>query len=209
MSAAWGKSLTEEIKNYKSKSKIPEHIASEFKRATNELKNSGQVSKAKKLKKVPVFGLKGESFSKFYKNKPVVLKFYRGNWCPYCQLELANYAKFKDQIEAKGYQVIILTPEKASEIKKMKKKHGVPFAIYQDKNNGIAKMFGIAFTLDKKVATMYKGFGIDLAENQGNKNGQLPMPGTYVINKKGEITFAFIDADYSKRLDPVDLLKKL
>jgi peroxiredoxin len=95
------------------------------------------------------------------------------------------------------------------EIKKFKNKQNISFNIYQDKDNTVAKKLGIAFKLDPNVKKIYKKFKIDLEKNQENTKDELPMPGTYVINKKGEVTYSFVEPDYTKRLDPVELLKHL
>ncbi len=206
------KSLTEQLdqKRQKGSKSMPAHVKKEFSRALKELKASGIEQKAVKHgQMVPSFKINGLDFKNFYTKKPVVLKFYRGNWCPYCQIEMNAYEKSKDKIEAKGYQLIVLTPDTKKEIKKFRNKQSISFSIFQDKDNYIAKKFGIAFKLDEKVEKLYQGFGINLKRNQENDMGELPLPGTYVIDKKGKIKFAFIDADYTKRLDPIELLKHL
>jgi len=205
------KSLTSQIKERKEKGKsMPAHIKMEFSKALKQLKDSGIESKAiNKGTKVPDFKIDGKDFKEFYSSKPVILKFYRGSWCPYCQLEMKAYESYKSKIENKGYKIIVLTPDNKKEIKKFKMKQSVSIDIFQDKNNSIAKKFGIAFKLSDKIAELYKGFGIDLKNNQDNDFNELPLPGTYIINKKGIITYGFIDSDYTKRLDPIDLLKML
>lgn len=162
-----------------------------------------------KNSQVPEFEIDGQSFSSFYKKNPIVLKFYRGSWCPYCQLELKAYESFKAKIEAKGYKVIILTPDTKKEILKFKKKQNISYEIYSDKDNAIAKKFGVAFKLEEELSKLYKRFGINLKAAQGNEFDELPLPGTYVINQEGKITYAFIDVDYKKRLDPQELLTHL
>jgi peroxiredoxin len=202
-------SLTKQINDYKKQGskKKPAAVKKIMTKALVDLKATGIDSNV--IKKAPVFSLSGKKFSTFYKNKPVVLKFYRGHWCPYCQLELKSYQSYKEKIEAKGYQLIVITPDQQKYIDRFKKKMKITIPIYSDKNNSIAKKFGITFKLSKDLSTLYKKFGIDLKKSQGNSNNELPLPGTYIVNTKGIITYAFIDADYTKRLDPIDLLKKL
>jgi len=204
--------LTEQIAIRKTNSskKMSLSVKREFQRAIKELKARGiEKNSIQKGVHVPSFNLENRRFKSFYKKYPIVLKFYRGSWCPYCQLEMKDYEKYKSKIESKGYKLIVLTPDTKLEIRKFRKRQEISFPIFQDKDNHIAKKFGIAFKLDKKVTEIYKGFGIDLAKNQNNLLNEIPMPGTYVINKKGIITFTFVDADYTKRLDPLDLLKVL
>jgi peroxiredoxin len=204
--------LTEQLeqKALASSKRPPSETKKTMQKAHIELKKSGIVEKAiKKSAKAPEFSLNGKSFSSFYNDKPVVLKFYRGSWCPYCQIELKAYESYKKRIEAKGYQVLIITPDSKKEIKKFKVKQNITFSIFSDTNNDIAKKFGIAFKIGDELNKVYKGFGIDLEQQQGNSNNELPLPGTYVINKEGIITYAFIDVDYKKRLDPEVLLREL
>lgn len=178
--------------------------------ALAELKASGIEQKAiQKGVKAPSFLIAGKNISEYYKEKPVILKFYRGSWCPYCLKELKAYNKEIKTLRAKGYQVLFLTPDTDKEIKKLIKKNSLDLRIYSDKENKIAKKFGLAFKLSDELVKVYKGFGIDLNSAQDNENNELPMPGTYVINKEGKITYAFIDADYKKRIYPQELLKHL
>ena len=205
-------SLTEilEARAAASSKKTPDAIKKELKKAMLDLKESGIEEKSvRQGTQVPFFKLDGTPFTNFYSKQPVVLKFYRGSWCPYCQLELKTYGEYKKQIEAKGYKVIILTPDTKKEIAKFKARENIEFDIYQDKDNHIAKRFGIAFKLGDKVGAIYKKFGIDLKRSQENSLGELPLPGTYIINTKGRIIYAAVDVDYRKRLDPEVLLKKL
>lgn len=202
-------SLTEQLASRREKGnkKRPTKVKNIMEKSLVNLKASD--IETNKIKKAPEFSLDGKPFSQFYKDKPVVLKFYRGHWCPYCQLELKSYQGYKKQIEDKGYQIIVITPDQQKYIDRIKKKMKVTLPIYSDQDNSIAKKFGITFKLSKDLLSVYDKFGIDLKKSQGNSSGELPLPGTYIINKKGIITYAFIDADYTKRLDPVDLLKKL
>ncbi|MDA8792507.1 AhpC/TSA family protein [Bacteriovoracaceae bacterium] len=204
--------LTDKLKKRSTESnqKMSENIKDKFKQALQELRGSGLIQKAiKQGAKIPDFLVNGKKISTFYSKKPVVLKFYRGSWCPYCQLELKEYEKYKQKIEDKGYQVLVLTPDTFKEIIRFKRKQSISFQIYQDVGNLIAKKMGIAFQVNNDIVKIYKEFGIHLEENQGNANNELPLPGTYIINQKGEITFAYLNPDYTQRLDPLDLLKLL
>ncbi len=212
MSCATEKTLTEKLQEKKTsgRAKTPSNIKLVMTNATENLKKSKIVENSAQVgTMVPDFKIEGKSIKSFYSKKPTIIKFYRGYWCPYCQLELVEYEKYKKQIEDKGYQVVILTPDTKLNIKKFKDKQKVSFDIYQDKNNYIAKKFGIAFKLDPRLTDVYNKFGIDLVKSQGNNKNELPIPGTYIINTKGEIIYSYLDPDYTNRLDPLDLLKQL
>jgi peroxiredoxin len=180
-----------------------------MKDATKKLKESGIEKKAVNLgMSVPNFKLDGKAISSFYGKGNIVLKFYRGGWCPYCMTELKDYQSLLSQFKNSGCEVIAITPDLKKEIKKTKKKHGVGFEIYRDADNAIAKKFGLAFQLDKRLLPIYKKYGVDLEVYQGNKSNELPMPGTYLVDKKGKIRYAFLDADYTKRAPAKEVLKE-
>lgn len=211
-SNAQAQTLTQQIANRKEAAakKSPTEVKKEFARAIKELRASGIEKKSiQKGVKAPFFHIAGKPLWEILKEGPIVLKFYRGSWCPYCQLELKAYHKHYKEFKKKGYRLIFLTPDRASEIQKTIKKNGYTFPMYTDVDNAIAKKFGIAFKLDSKVNELYKKFGIKLKRSQDNVNYELPMPGTYVIQKDGKISFAFADADYTNRIDPLELLKEL
>lgn len=203
--------LTEQLEKRKQGSKkMDPNIKAEFARAIKELRKSG-IEKTSKQEgtKAPSFHIGGKPFSETLKNGPVVLKFFRGSWCPYCMLELKAYQNNYSKFQEKGYQLIFLTPDSPKEVAKTLKKNKFTFPMYTDVENAIAKKFGIAFKLDEKVNELYKKFGINLVRAQDNTNNELPMPGTYVIQKDGSISYAHADADYTIRIDPLNLLKKL
>jgi len=210
LSQVMAASLTEQLLEKRSSSKAPAEVKKIMSDAQKSLKESGIEKNAiNRGTKIPEFKIENKSIYDYLRDSPIVLKFYRGSWCPYCQIELKEYNKYKTRIEDKGYKLIILTPDSNKEINKFKAKNKIELDIYQDKNNSIAKIFGIAFKLDKNLKPIYKKFGIDLEAAQENKEDTLPLPGTYIINKEGKITYAFIDVDYTKRLDPEILLKNL
>ena len=194
------------------KNKDPKMIAvrADFKKANDELEKSGIMEKATSVGvKIPDFKVGGRNISELYKEKPLVIKFYRGHWCPYCMVELQEYERLMPEITKRNGHIIGLVPDTKKHISKTKRKFNLTFPIFQDKDNGIAKKLGLAFKLDKKVLKHYKAFGINLNDSQGNKNGELPLPGTYVVDTSGIIKFAFYDANYVKRADPQEVLKVL
>lgn len=180
-----------------------------IKDATMKLKASGIEEKAVSLgMKIPNFKVDGKNISDIYKKGPTVVKFYRGGWCPYCMTELKEYQGLLKKFESASCQIVALAPDLKKEISKTKRKHGLTFDIYRDEDNKIAKKFGLAFKLDKRLLPIYKKYGIELEKSQGNKNNELPMPGTYVVDKEGTIKYAFFDADYTKRAPANEVLKE-
>ena len=206
---SYGEGLQKKLEQRKNSSKAPDSVRNEFNRATNELRESGIEKQALGVgAKLPDFKIGENEIKEIYKKAPVIIKFYRGHWCPYCIIELKEYESQIEEINKYG-SLIALVPDTKVEILKTQKKHSLNFNIYQDKNNQIAKKIGLAFKVDPKVLELYKNFSIDLEKSQGNTNGELPMPGTYVINKNGKIVYAFFDADYTKRADPKKVIQAL
>lgn len=132
-------------------------------------------------------------------HKAVVLFFYRGQWCPYCNKQIEHLQDSLQQLTAKGAYVIGVTPETGENINKTIDKTHASFSIIQDKDYRIMKDYKVAYTLDEAMVTKYKGYGIDLEKNNGNTDHVLPVPATYVIGKNGKLIFAHFDKDYKKR----------
>ena len=133
------------------------------------------------------------------KKGPVVLYFYRGQWCPYCNKELSQLQDSLQVLTAKGAQVVVVTPETPANIDKTVAKTKAAFPIVHDQNLVIMKSYRTAFTVDEATAQKYKGFGVDLKQANGLDANVLPVPATYVIGRDGKIKFAFFDADYRHR----------
>ncbi|MCF8058349.1 MAG: redoxin domain-containing protein [Bacteriovoracaceae bacterium] len=109
----------------------------------------------------------------------------------------------------KNYRKNEISPDTVLNAKKTKAKRKLSFEIFSDLNNKAAKAFGLAFKVDKETLGVYQKFGIDLKTYQENDQGELPMPGTYIIDKSGVIRYSFVDPDYTVRAEPTDVLKVL
>ncbi|EQC45256.1 peroxiredoxin-like family protein [Bacteriovorax sp. Seq25_V] len=209
MTSSWAGPLQEKLDARKNSGKRPEEIKKIMEDSLRDLKDSGIEKKAvSKNMSLPKFMVGPKSISDVYKDGPVVVKFFRGSWCPYCIIELKEYKNLAAEFEKANCKLIVLSPDTEKENLKTQNKLGLPFKLYSDKDNMIAKKFGIAFKVQDDLNAVYKKFGIDLDSNQGTSKHEIPMPGTYVANKKGKITYAFIDADYTKRAEPLEVLKE-
>jgi peroxiredoxin len=158
--------------------------------------------------KIPEFQLKnavGETI-KIYdvlSKGPVIINFYRGAWCPYCNLEIAAYQEILPEIKKRGAQLVAISPEVPDITMTLKEKHALEFEILSDTSNLVAKQFGLVFQLEDKLIALYKKMGIDLVKSQENENNELPIPATYVVNTDGVIKLAYLNSDYTKRLEPM------
>lgn len=140
---------------------------------------------------------------------PVVLSFYRGVWCPYCNKELKGLEKILPQAEELGATVLALSPEMRAHVKDNVKKNGLSFDLLSDKDNKVAKLFGVSFELDDKTVDKYDNYGIDVAKHNGTGKHELPIPATYVIDTDRTIRYAFVEENYAKRAKTRDILKAL
>ena len=149
------------------------------------------------------------NLQKLLKKGDVVLIFYRGQWCPYCNRELSRVNDSLSYITAKGATVITVTPETQENIKKTIEKTKASYAIIEDKDLAIMKNYKVNFTVDDATIEKYKGYGIDFAVANGSNGANLPVPATYIIGRNGKIKFAFFNPDYRQRASVKDILDQL
>jgi peroxiredoxin len=142
-------------------------------------------------------------------NGPVIISFYRGNWCPYCNLELKALNDHLPEFKTHNAQLVAISPQLPDETLSSAQKNALEFDVLSDINNKVAEQFGLLFTLDERIVALYSQFGIDFEKYYGNKSYKLPLPATYIINQKGIITYAFLNEDYTLRAEPTDVLAAL
>jgi peroxiredoxin len=165
--------------------------------------------------KAPDFKLKDQngaevSLKELRKKGPVVILFYRGNWCPYCNKELKRFQDSLQFITDKGATLVAITPEAAEGVSKTIEKTGAAFPILYDADLKVSKGYAVTFDVDEKTAARYKNFGNDLMViNQQKGKVVLPVPAVYVVNRDGAVTYRFFDADYKKRPNVKDILAEL
>jgi peroxiredoxin len=139
----------------------------------------------------------------------VVVVFYRGQWCPYCNKQLSRINDSLPMITAKGATVIAFTPETADNIKATVKKTKASYAIVEDMGMAIMKSYKVNFAVDAETISKYKKYGIDFDKANGANGANLPVPATYIIGKDGKIKYTFFNADYSKRPSVKEILDNL
>ncbi len=165
--------------------------------------------------KAPDFSAKDQhgttvSLSGELKKGSVVLVFYRGQWCPYCNRQLKQLEDSLSLIQEKGATVLTITPEVQENIEKTITKTKASYSILHDEGLQIMKSYDVAFQVDDKTIEAYKKYGIDFMAANGQANGaHLPVPAVYVINKEGKIVYKYFDKDYRKRSSVKDILTHL
>ena len=143
------------------------------------------------------------------KKGPVIISFYRGGWCPYCNLELKALNDYLPQFKTQSAQLIAISPQLPDETLSTAQKNDLEFDVLCDVSNKVAEQFGLLFTLDERIQALYTQFGIDFEHYYGDKSFKLPLPATYVINQEGVITYAFLSEDYTLRAEPIDVMTAL
>ncbi len=138
-----------------------------------------------------------------------VITFYRGSWCPYCNLQLRAYQEVLEQIHGMGATLIAISPQTPDQSVTTAEKAALKFPVLSDADNKVARSFGLVFNVADGMANILRGFGIDLKAFNGNDSWQLPVSATFVVAPDHTIAFAYVDADYRKRLEPAQLLEEL
>ena len=142
-------------------------------------------------------------------HKAVVLFFYRGQWCPYCNKHIKELQDSLQLLTAKGAYVIGVTPETGENINKTIDKTHASFSIIQDKGYKIMKAYDVNYTVNDELFAKLKNYGVDLEKNNGNTDHVLPVPATYVIDSSGKIIYVHFDKDYTKRASVSSILNAL
>ncbi len=132
-------------------------------------------------------------------NKSVVLFFYRGQWCPYCNKQIKDMQDSLQLLTARGAYVIGVSPETDANVSKTVSKTKATFSIISDRNYSIMKAYKVDYVMEKGLADRYKSRGLDVALANGQNDNVLPVAATYIIDKSGKIKYAFFDSDYKKR----------
>lgn len=140
---------------------------------------------------------------------PLVLTFYRGGWCPYCNVALQALQRVLPDIRALGAELVAVTPELADRIETTAGRIETDFPVLHDAHNAFARTLGLVFELPEAVRAHFTQIGIELPEYNGDATFSLPVPATYVIGRDGEVAWAFVDTDFTRRAEPDDVLAVL
>lgn len=184
-------------------------------RATVALIASGQAQRARKVGEfAPEFTLndpdgKPVSSRDLLRQGPLVISFYRGVWCPYCNLDLQALQAALPDIVARGAALVAVSPQTAPNSRKAQRDNKLSFPILSDAGCAVAAAFGIRFALPDELVALYKSFGNDLPSINNDPSWVLPMPARFVVGTNGVIAYAEVNPDYTRRPDPSELLPAL
>ena len=141
---------------------------------------------------------------------PVVVTFYRGGWCPFCNLELKAYQAVLPRIVAAGATLVAISPEKPDDSMSTLEKNALSFPVLSDVGQKVGRAFGLVYAFTDELRSVYDGFKLDIPDKNGAPGDwSLPLSATYVIGSDGRILFADTSVDYRHRTDPLDVLQVL
>lgn len=204
----------ESARNFYRGNKIPGPALEIMDAATEELQRSAAASRAIKTgDAAPDFILPNVDgrIVRLYtelEGGPVVLVFYRGGWCPYCNIHLRGFQKLLAEFKAAGAHVMAISPQLPDQSLTTQEKDELAFPVLSDVGLNTARAFGVAFELPKALLNLYVDFGHPLDVFNGEEGGkELPIPATFIIGTDRTIAYAQIDPDYTVRSEPLDVLK--
>jgi len=193
----------------------PAEVFSTLEATTAQLQASGLAERALRVgDTMPEFALpdptgKIVSSRELLKQGPLLVTFYRGNWCPYCNLALQALQDHLAEIKAHGANLVAISPQTPDNSLSMQEKHALAFPVLSDAGLGATRRFGLVFTLPESLRPIYQSFGIDLVKQNGTDTYELPVPATYLVDRNGKVREAFVQVDYRRRLEPATAIKWL
>lgn len=210
-------SLESELRGQRARSlqRLGEERSAVMARATAAL--AGEIAKGPRLgigDPAPDFSLPdahgtGVSLGAGLAQGPVVLAFYRGAWCPYCNIQLRALQAALPEMQALGASLIAISPQAPDESLANVEKQQLAFDVLSDRGCAVAGAYGVAFALAEELRPIYGSLGIALPEKNAADDWRLPIPATFVIDADGRVAFADVDADYRNRAEPDAILATL
>ncbi len=207
--------LTQQLADFKAAFKqraVPERLAM-MEKATADLKAGGIEQRALQVgdcaPRLALTDALGASVAleSLWHDGPLVLVFYRGAWCPYCNLELRAWQQKLPTLRQSGAGLAAISPQTPDNSLGTAEKNGLAFPVLSDSELRAARAFGVAFELPAELVALYRQVGNDLPVLNGNGLWMLPIPATFVVNTQGRISFAHVEADYRERAEPSEVLK--
>jgi peroxiredoxin len=204
-----------DVYNAAKQEKVAAEILETMAQATEDLRRSGIERRALKTgDTMPDFELPNQHgerrrLSDYLARSPVVLNVYRGGWCPYCNMEMKALHDVLPEIQAHGVQLVALTPETPDKAMSTAERHAIAIDILSDAGNRIAEEMGLVFELPQALRPVYEKIGIDLPAYNGDNSFKLPVPATYIVGQDRVIVYHFVNADYTQRLEPTEIVARL
>lgn len=137
---------------------------------------------------------------------PLLITFYRGQWCPYCNLALRALQRELPEFTARGVSLLAISPELPDHAMTMQQEHGLAFPVLSDSESTVARSFGLVFALPLELRAVYRQLGIDLPGRTGNSSHELPIPASFLVDRDGVVLASYVEVDYRQRLEPAEAL---
>lgn len=191
---------------------FPAEVQAIFATKTEEIIQSGILSQCmREGDKAPDFAItnhRGETVALRQKleNGPAILSFYRGTWCPYCNLEFRELLDHLPQFRSRDTVVLALSPQV---IDRNESPEQQGFEDLSDRGNAVARTYGLVYPLGQEIRRIYESFGLRLEELNGDESFELPLPATFVIDRDSSVRYAFISGEISERAEPEELVRIL
>lgn len=208
--------LREKYNQYiqKFKEATPDDIQQKMKRAIEELEQSEDGNGLSVGDQAPNFTLpdaKGGTVELYeqLKQGPVVLTFYRGGWCPYCNMELRQYQQILDDIHEAGGELVAVSPEDPDHSLSTTEKNDLQFHVLSDVGNNVADEFNLVYPLPDYLVDVYKEKGLRVDEHNGDDTWTLPVSATFIIDTDGKVAYEYTKEDYKDRAEPSEVLDHL
>jgi len=193
----------------------PPPLVVALRRATDELIAGGPAESALKAGDIaPRFTLpdadgKSVSSKDLLVHGPLVVTFYRGIWCPYCNLDLQALETARPEIEARNASLVAISQQTTQNSHKSQRVNKLSFSVLSDKGGETGALFGVRWTAPDYLRQVQEQLGADLTRFNGEESWTLPMPARYVISQDGVIAYAEVNPDYTQRPDPSDVFSVL
>ncbi|PXW11099.1 MULTISPECIES: peroxiredoxin-like family protein [Chryseobacterium] len=201
--------------NQELSSQLPQDILNAFGNSVEDLKTKNMGDNSIQAgQQMPEFSLPnayGENIhsTQILKKGKMILAFYRGSWCPYCNLELKFLQDNLSRLKEKNAVLVAISPQNPDHSLTMVEKNNLEFEVLTDHNNDFAKKLGIVFQLQDFVLPYYQNLGIDLSLFNNNKENTLPVPAVFVVDENSKIVYKFLDVNYMNRVDIEELIQTL
>ncbi|MDR6881884.1 redoxin domain-containing protein [Bacillus sp. 3255] len=210
----WEKSLKDELDAFQAQHHMSPDAAATFARLIQDLRDQGAGKGLNIGDKAPDFTLEDATgklvtLSEELAKGPVIIVFYRGEWCPYCNLQLKAYERIMNEIKAAGAQLIAISPQTPDHSLSMKQKHELSFFVLTDANNKTAENYNLKYKLPDFMQAVQKRSGIELHQYNGDHTFELPVTATYIIDKNGTVIAGASDLNHRMRMEPSEALKKV
>ena len=190
---------------------VKQTIAHSMERLLTSDAGSHAVGKGDRAPDFLLEDIKGEqvTLSKLLLKGPVVLSFYRGSWCPFCNLEFQFLREYLEEIKIMGASLVFVSPEQVSITAEHLSTLDPAITVLADPGNKVAGQYGLVFTLDEAMRPLYLDWGMDIPAANGDDSYSLPIPATYVIAQDGAICGAYVEKNYTLRMEPEEIIDTL